>query len=126
MMIEIYRMPVEWGLSIVVSCFKGKGYIRNFSYYRAVKLNEHGLKVVETVLEKRLHGIVSVDEMQFGFMSEIGTVDVVLIMRRMQEEYHAKGKRLYVSCEPRESIRQSTEESVEMGIEEERNTRHLG
>ena len=95
-MIEIYRMPVEWGLRIVVPYFKGKGDIRNFSYYRAVKLNEHGKKVVERVLEKRLYGIVSVDEMQFGFMPERGTVDVVLILRRMHEEYHAKGKKLYM------------------------------
>ena len=28
------------------------------------------MKVVERVLEKRLCGIVSVDEMQFGFMPE--------------------------------------------------------
>ena len=32
-----------------------------------VKLLEHGMKVVEWVLEKRLHRIVTVDEMQFGF-----------------------------------------------------------
>ena len=33
--------------------------------------------------------------MQFGYMSERGTIDVVLILRRLQEENHAKGKRLY-------------------------------
>ena len=48
--------------------------------------------VVERVLEKRLHRIVSVDEMQFGSMSERGTVDAVFILRRVQEEYHARGK----------------------------------
>ena len=37
--------------------------------------------------------IVSVDEMQFGFTSERGTIDAVFILRRMQEEYHAKGKK---------------------------------
>ena len=31
---------------------------------------EHGMKVVETVLGKRLHRIVTVNEMQFGFMPE--------------------------------------------------------
>ena len=44
------------------------------------------------VLEKRLHRIVTVDEMQFGFIPEGGTIDAVFILRRMQEEYHAKGK----------------------------------
>ena len=43
---------------------------------------------------KRLCGIVSVDEMQFGFMPERGTIDAVFILRRLQEEYHVKGKKL--------------------------------
>ena len=74
--------------------FKGKGDIRNCSCYRAVKLLEHDMKVVERVFEKKLSTIVSVDEMQFGFMPERGTIDAVYILRRMQEEYHAKGKKL--------------------------------
>ena len=61
-------MTVEWALSIVVLIFNGKGDTRNCSCYRAVKLLEYGMKVVERVLEKRLHRIVSVDEMQFGFV----------------------------------------------------------
>ena len=42
-------------------------------------------------LRKRLGRIVFVYEMQFGFTSESGTVDAVFILRRMQEQYHAKG-----------------------------------
>ena len=34
--------------------------------------------------------------MQFGFMPRRGTIDAVFILRRMQEEYHAKGKKLYM------------------------------
>ena len=34
---------------------------------------------------------MSVDEMQFGFMPESGTIDVIFILRRLQEEHHAKG-----------------------------------
>ena len=44
-------MPVEWALRIVVPIFKGKGDITNCSFYRAVKLLEHGIKVVEMVLK---------------------------------------------------------------------------
>ena len=33
---------------------------------------------------------MSVDEMQFGSMPKIGTIDAIFILRRMQEEYHAK------------------------------------
>ena len=48
--------------------------------------------MVERVLEKRLHKIVTVDEMQFGFIPERGTIDAVFILRRMQVVYYAKGK----------------------------------
>ena len=34
--------------------------------------------------------------MQFGFMRERGTIDAVFILRRMQEEYHPKGKKLHM------------------------------
>ena len=34
--------------------------------------------------------------MQFGFMPERGTIDAVFILRRMQEEYHTKGRKLYM------------------------------
>ena len=47
-------MPAEWALSIVVPIFKGKGDIRNCNYYGAVKVLEHGMKVVKRVLKKVL------------------------------------------------------------------------
>ena len=84
-------MPVELALSTVVPIFKGKGDVRNSICYRTVKLLEHGMKVVERVLEKRLCSIVSVDEKQFRFMPERVTIDAVLILRMLQEEHHAKG-----------------------------------
>ena len=73
------------------SDLQGKGDIRNCSCYGAVKLLEHSMKVVERMLEKRLCRIVTGNEMQVGFMNVSGTIDVVFILRRMQEEYHAKG-----------------------------------
>ena len=45
-----------------------------------MKLREHGMKVVERVLEERLNKIVTVDEMQFGFMSDRGIIDAVFIL----------------------------------------------
>ena len=122
-----FGMPVEWVIRIVVPIFKGKGDIRNCRCYRAVKRLEQGLKVVKRVLEKRLSRIVSVDEMQFCFMPERGTIDAIFILRRMQEEYHTKGKKIvYVFCGPRESLSQSTKQSVGMGIAKEKNTKSFG
>ena len=54
---------------------------------RAMKLFEHVMKVVERVLEKGFCAIVTVNEMQFGFMPERGTIDTVFIMRSLQEQY---------------------------------------
>ena len=47
-----FGIPAEWALSIVVTIFKGNGDIRNCSCYRAVKLLDHCMKVVERVFEK--------------------------------------------------------------------------
>ena len=85
-----FGMPAEWALGIVVPIFNRKGDIRNSSCNRAVKLLKHGMKVVERVLEKRLHRIVSVEKMQFDCMPERGPIDAVIILRMMQEEYHTQ------------------------------------
>ena len=42
--------------------------------------------------------------MKFGFMPERGTLDAILILRKIQEEYHAKGKSCMCVCGPRESF----------------------
>ena len=52
--LDAFGMPVEWALTIVVPIFKRKADIMNCSFYRTVKLFEHGMKVVERVLEKGL------------------------------------------------------------------------
>ena len=70
-----------------------KGDIRICNCYRTVKRFEHGMKLVERVLEKSLCRIVIVDEVQFGSMPERGTIDAVFILRRMHEVYHDKGKK---------------------------------
>ena len=89
-------MPDEWALSVVVPIFKGKGDARSCGAYRGVKLLEHTMKIVEKVLERRMRGVVEVDEMQFGFMPGKGTIDAVLILRRLQKEYLYKEKKLYM------------------------------
>ena len=35
-------------------------------------------------------------EIHFGFIPERGTIKAVFILRRMQEQYHAKGIKLYM------------------------------
>ena len=54
------------------------------------------MKIVKRVLERRIQTLVNLNEMQFGFMPGKGTVDAVFIVRRMQEEYQKKDKKLYM------------------------------
>ena len=62
------------------------------------------MKVVERVFEMRLCKIMTVDEIQFGFTPERGIIDAMFNLRKLQEEYCAKGKKLYMFYEPRESF----------------------
>ena len=64
--------------------------------YRGVKLVELAMKIVEKVIERRLRPMVKVGEMQFGFIPRKGTIDAVLILRRLQEEYLDKEKNLFM------------------------------
>ena len=65
--------------------------------YRGVKLLEHATKIVERILERRIPTLVNLNKMQLGFMSGKGTVDAIFIVRRMQEEYQKKDKKLHMS-----------------------------
>ena len=89
-------MPDEWKTSVIVSIIKGKGDVRSCGSYRRVKLLEHAVKSVEKVLEKRIRTVMNLNTMQFGFMLEKGIVNAIAILRRMQEEYQKKDKKLYM------------------------------
>ncbi len=63
--------------------------------YRGVRLLEHGMKLWEKILEKRLKEVIKMDENQFGFQQGKSTTDVILVMRQLQEKYGAKKRKLY-------------------------------
>ena len=54
------------------------------------------MKIVEKVLGKRIRALVMVGDIQFGFMPGRGTIDAHFIVKRMQEEYREKDKKLYM------------------------------
>ena len=45
------KVPVDWGDSIIISLFKGKGDTLDRNTYRGLKLTDHVLKVIERVVE---------------------------------------------------------------------------
>ena len=83
-------------MSTVVPIYEKKGRVMDCASYRGVKLLEHGMKVVERLLEKRLRRLVKVAQMQFGFMPGKSTVDAIFILRRMQESYLEKNRKLFI------------------------------
>ena len=60
-----------------------------------MKLVEHAMKTVERVPKRQIRTLVNLNKMWFGFMPGKATVDVIFIVRRMQEEYQ-KDKKLHV------------------------------
>ena len=85
-MLDGKEFPEDWKSSILVPLYKGKGDARECGSYRGVKLLEHGLKVMERVVEKRLRNLVKINDMQCGFMPGKGTVDAIFMIRRLQEK----------------------------------------
>ena len=89
-------MPNVRKTGVIVSFFKGKNDVMSCGSYRGVKLLEHAMKIVERVLERQIRTLVNLNKMQLGFMPEKGTVGAIFIVRRMQEEYQKKDKKLYM------------------------------
>ena len=53
------------------------------------------MKIVERVLERQIQTLVNLNKMQFGFMPAKETMNAIFIVRRIQEEYQKKEKKLY-------------------------------
>ena len=70
----------EWKTSVVVPIFKGKGDVISCDSYRGVKMLEHGMKIIERVLERRIRALVDFDEAQFGFTPGKETIDALFFV----------------------------------------------
>jgi len=58
--------------------------------YRGTKLLEHAMKVVERIFEYRIRQQIAV-----WIYKREATTDAIFIVRQMQENFRAKGKKLY-------------------------------
>ena len=52
----------------MISVYKGKGDALECGSYRWIKLFDQVMKVFERVIERKMRNLVSLDDMQFGFM----------------------------------------------------------
>jgi len=91
------RMPEDWRVGIIIPVYKGKGDPQECSSYRPIKLLEHAMKLMEKVIERRLRGIVNIDEMQRGFMPGRCTTDAIFAMRTLIEKHLEKNKELWAA-----------------------------
>ncbi len=56
------EVPKDWESSFTVPIYKGKGNPVECSNYRGIRLLEHGMKLYERVLEKRLRKLIHIDK----------------------------------------------------------------
>ena len=61
--LDAREMPDEWKTSVIVTIFNEKVDVMSCGLYRGVKLLEHGMKIVERVLERQMRTLVNLNEM---------------------------------------------------------------
>ena len=89
------RVPEEWMESLTVAIFKGKGDPLECCKHRGLRLLEHSMKVFEKILDRRLRNVTQIMDGQCGFMPGKACADAIFVLRRMQEKYLEKRKKLY-------------------------------
>ena len=93
--LEQEEIPEEWCHSFTIPTYKDKGDALMCENYRGIRYIEHGMKVWEKVLEKRLKNILSLDKCHFGFIEGRSTTDAIFIIRQLKEKYQEKKEKLY-------------------------------
>ena len=58
---------------------------------------EHGMKMFEKILERRLRKLTTVNNVQFGFNPGKGTTDAVFIIQQLQEKHIEVHKGLFLT-----------------------------
>ena len=54
-------------------------------------LLEHGMKIIERILKKRIEALVEVDDSQFGFMPGRGITDALFISEKNARGIQGEG-----------------------------------
>ena len=92
---EEEQMPEECEKSEIVPLYKQKGDQLECRNFRGIKLLEHGKKMFEKILERRLRKLITVNNMQFWFSSGKDTTDAVLITQQLQKKHVEVHKNLF-------------------------------
>ena len=88
--------PSQWSDSLTVALYKGKGDPLSCQSHRGLRLLEHGMKVFKKSLEKRLRSLVEIGDQQFAYCRGKSCTDAIFVLRRLQEKYMGKRKKLFL------------------------------
>ncbi len=91
------KIPEQWKDSEIVTIYKEKGDPMECGNYRGIKLLEHGLKIMEKILDKCLREAIVIDKMQFGFSRGTGTTDAIFTIRQVQEKMREKNEKVFIA-----------------------------
>ena len=91
------KVPSDWEQSFIICLYKGKGDALVRGNYRGLKPTEQVMKILERIVDGLIRQLVSIDDSQFGFVPGRGTTDTIFVVRRLQEQYLAANKRLYMA-----------------------------
>ncbi|XP_047495893.1 uncharacterized protein LOC125043700 [Penaeus chinensis] len=84
------------GIQMVTSLLqRRKGDPVDCGNFRGIKLLEHVMKILEKVIEGRIRGLVSVNDIQFGFGPGRGTMDAAFIIIQQQDKHLEVNRDLY-------------------------------
>ena len=93
---EQEKMPEEWRDSVIVPIFKEKEDIQDCGNYRGIKMISHTMKILESVIDRRLREKTTIGEEQFGFMLGRGTTDAIFAARQVIEKHREMQKELHL------------------------------
>ena len=99
---EVWKMgkiPPDWGKTIIVPIYKGKGDTRVCDNYKGISLINHVTKLYERIIENRTRALIEdrLGEEQFGYREDRSTSDPVFIFRMVIEKCWEFNKDLHVT-----------------------------
>ena len=62
------KIPEEWEMRYILNPFKGKGDALDKGNYGGLKLTEHVMKVMESIVDGLIREMIIIDEIQFAFV----------------------------------------------------------
>ena len=93
-------LPQDFRDAVIVSLYKNKGEKSYCSNYRGITLLSIGGKILARVLLNRLIRTIAQEnttESQCGFRSNRGTVDIIFVLRQIQEKCKKQNMGLYAA-----------------------------